>query len=221
MPYRKVYYGKSKPGGPAHWSEKKKHEVCQAYILLGQLRLAASTCNVPEITCKVWKATQWWKDLEQELRRSSKIQLSAKLNEVIQKSLVALNDRVENGDYIYNPKTKDFTRRPISAEHANRITANLIDRSLLLEKSASHEKIDDVGIKARLEKLHEDLIKGFTKPKALTSQVIEGELISNEDSSVASPVSLSDSSDMACDSASNELSAEDFQRLEEQGPRPA
>lgn len=173
------------------WSEQKKMEVLQAYIILGQLTKAAYSCGVPEVTAKYWKQSQWWKDTEYELRRTSKIQLSGKLNAVVDKALVQLQDRVENGDHIYNPRTKEFTRKPISAEHANKIVAQQIDRMQLIDKSVNVEKIDAEDIKTRLEKLKDDLIKGFSKP-ALAKRVIPEDVIEVSDNRRAdsdSPVS--------------------------------
>lgn len=215
MPYKKVYFPKKVPGGATHWDEKKKIEVLQAYILLGQLRMAAATCGVPEPTVKVWRQSQWWKDMEYELRRSSKIQLSTKLNEIVGKAAEQLKDRVENGDFIYNPRTKEFTRKPISAEHANRIVANQIDRMQAIDKSAHAEKIDPDDIKARLDKLKQDLIKGFSKPilvqKALLGEVIEVPI--DGDSS-----SLRPSSDLVGDSQGPGLSASALAEIEAEGP---
>ncbi len=155
----------------AHWPESKKMEVLQAYLVMGILSLAARTCNVPEITVRVWKASKWWKDTEEELRRGSKLQLGAKLQSLVQKSLDVLDDRVSNGDYVMqqSPNFKDaegnwqkgeitWVRKPISAEHANKITASLIDRQIAIEKSATAEPITDEGLEARMKKIKEDLM---------------------------------------------------------------
>lgn len=155
-----------------NWSEEKKLEVVQAFILMGQLRLAAATVGIPEQTVKVWRATQWWRDTESELRRSSKLQLSAKLTDTVQKALAVVNDRLEKGDFFFNAREGVFIRKPVSAEHANKITTQLIDKTLVLEKAALVEKIDDVGVEARLKKLMQD-IAGFARK----SKTIEGEII--------------------------------------------
>ena len=223
MPFKKVFTpGKTKPGGAAHWSEKKKLEVLQAYIVIGQLRLAAATCNVPECTAKSWKQSQWWKDTEYELRRSSKIQLSTKLNEVVGKAVDQLQDRVVNGDFVYNPKTKEYIRKPISAEHANRIVANQIDRMQALDKSVNAEKIDADDISTRLEKLKNDLIKGFSRP-SLAAKPKNQEVKDFEDSVPvgASPDERVGSSDLALHPGLSESPASAYQIALEQGPKPA
>ncbi len=160
-----------KKKGPGHWPDLKKMEVLQSYILLGNLTKAAALNNVPHVTAKLWKASNWWVEQEDELRRGSKLQLSSKLAELVNKSMVVLADRLENGDFIYQPRTGAFVRKPISAEHANKITTQLIDRTLAVEKAAKPEKVTTEGLDVHLQKLKEEMIK-FAK-----SKTIEGERI--------------------------------------------
>ena len=167
-----------KKKGPGHWPEAKKLDVIQSYILLGSLRKAAALNNVPEITAKVWKATQFWRDTEDEFRRGSKLQLAGKLTELVNKSLAVIADRLEGGDFIYQPRTGTFVRKQISAEHANKIATQLIDRTLAVEKAAKPEKQTDEGLDARLQKLREEMIR-FSKAKTIDSkfeEITTGEL---------------------------------------------
>ncbi len=162
---KKVYYPKTKPG-KGYWDQKKKLEVLQTYILLGNLALAARTNNVPEITVRQWKVTQWWKDNEEELRRSGKLQLSAKLTTLVEKSMNVLEERLTNGDFFWDKKNNCFIRKGISAEHANKITSGLIDRVLAVEKAAKPEKITDEGLESRLQKIAAILVSAKTPIKA-------------------------------------------------------
>ena len=41
--------------------------------------------GVPDITCRKWKASPWWKEAEDEIRRGTKVQLSGKLTKAIEK----------------------------------------------------------------------------------------------------------------------------------------
>jgi hypothetical protein len=154
-----------------HWTDKKKLEVLQMYILLGNLRVACSNANVPEDTVRHWKMTQWWKDLEDELRRGSKLQLSARLSTLVQKSIEAMDDRITNGDFFFNKKTGSFDRKPVSAEHLNKITNTLIDNHLRLEKQGTTEKFNDEGLKDRLDKIREELSR-FAKAVPIQGEVL-------------------------------------------------
>ncbi len=160
-----------KKKGLGHWETQKKLEVLQSYILIGNLTKAAALNGIPYVTAKLWKTGNWWKETEDELRRSGKLELSGKLTELVNKSMVVLADRLENGDFIYQPRTGAFVRKPISAEHANKITTQLIDRTLAVEKAAKPEKVTTEGLDVHLQKLKDEMIK-FAK-----SKTIEGERI--------------------------------------------
>lgn len=158
--------------GPGSWPEQKKLEVLQSYILLGNLKQAAALNNIPEVTAKYWKVSKWWRETEDELRRSSKLQLSSKLTDLVNSSLVVIADRLKDGDFVFNPRTGQFIRKPVSAEHANKIATQLIDRTVVLEKSAQTERVTDVGLEARLAKLRHEMLS-FAKAKVITGEFID------------------------------------------------
>ncbi len=160
MPYK--YVQKTKSQGPkdsTHWGEKKKLEVLQSYLVTGNMRLSADLCGVPVVTARLWRATKWWIETEADLRRGNKIKLSSRLTDVVNKAITVLDDRLTNGDFVFHPKSGEFVRKPISAEHANKITTALIDRSLTVEKAATPEKQTDEGLEARLLKLKAEMEK--------------------------------------------------------------
>lgn len=158
--------------GPGTWPEKKRLEVLQSYILLGNLRQAAALNHVPEVTAKNWKTTTWWKETEDELRRSSKLQLSSKLTDLVNSAMVVIADRLKDGDFVFNPRTGQFIRKPVSAEHANKIAVQLIDRTIAVEKSAQTERVSDEGLEARLQKLRTEMLR-FAKAKVITGEFVD------------------------------------------------
>lgn len=158
--------------GPGTWPEKKRLEVLQSYILLGNLRQAAALNHVPEVTAKSWKVSKWWKETEDELRRSSKLQLSSKLTDLVNSALVVIADRLKDGDFVFNPRTGQFIRKPVSAEHANKIATQLIDRTIVVEKSAQTERVTDEGLDARLMKLRQEMLR-FAKAKVITGEFVD------------------------------------------------
>ena len=175
MPVIRRRIDKKAPGNNGWWSDKEKYQAVAAYLLMGKITLVAAATRIPEITLRKWKTAQWWKDAIDEIRRSNKIELSGRLTDVVNKTIVQLEDRVQNGDYFFNPKTGKFERKTIKAIEASQITNNLIDKTLILEKQAITEKETDEGLDARLAKLMEEM-KRFAK-----ATTIEGEATHVED----------------------------------------
>lgn len=97
-----------------------------------------------------------------------------------------LEDRVENGDFLYDPKTGAFVRKPIPASVASKITNELINKTIILEKEVTKERITDEGLEDRLAKLREDMIR-FAKAKTIegtaeiVANTIEGTSITIEE----------------------------------------
>jgi hypothetical protein len=168
MAFKKVEVRKKKPG-PGWWSEKTRMEVVTAYVVLGKVSLVVATTGVPEDTVRKWKMAPWWKEAEDEVRRSSKLALSGKLQEVVTKTYLQLEDRVANGDYIYDARLHKLVRKPIDAIVANKIIGDMIDRSILLEEKATKEQINEDGIQQRLDKLREEF-RSFAKGKLLKDE---------------------------------------------------
>ena len=156
MAFKRVEIRKKKPG-PGWWSEKTRMEVVTAYVLLGKVSLVVASTGVPEDTVRKWKMAPWWKEAEDEIRRSSKLALSGKLQDVVKRTFIALEDRVENGDYLWDAKDQKFVRKPINALTANKIIGDMLDKSMLLEEKATREVANEDGIQQRLDKIREEL----------------------------------------------------------------
>jgi hypothetical protein len=164
VPARRI--DKKKAGTPGWWSDKERLQAVSAYVVLGKVTLVAATTGIPEDTLRKWKMASWWKEAEDEIRRSNKIELSGKLSRIVDATLVQLEDRVANGDYFYNPKTGKFDRKPINASQASKITNDLVDKTLLLEKTATQERITEEGLDLRLKKLRDEMVR-FAKAKTI------------------------------------------------------
>ena len=155
---KRVAGDKDQRGG--WWSEKERVQAVQAYLILGKVTLVAATTGVPEDTLRKWKQQDWWAECEAEIKRGSKIELSGKLSNVVNKTLEVLEDRVVNGDFVYDRETKQYTaRRPISAAVANKVSADLIDRQVLLERDTTREFQNNEGLDDRLAKLRDEMLR--------------------------------------------------------------
>ena len=142
------------------WSEKERVQAVQAYLILGKVTLVVATTGIPEDTLRKWKQQDWWAEAEAEIKRGSKIELTGKLATVVNKTLEVLEDRVVNGDFVYDRETKQYTaRRPISAAVANKVSADLIDRQVLIEKDTTKEFQNNEGLDDRLAKLRDEMLR--------------------------------------------------------------
>ena len=116
------------------WDDKKKLEAVTTYLAAGTLELTSAITNIPTQTLRNWKRTDWWKKYTEELQYEDNIKLDAKLEKIMNKSLDAVLDRVENGDVMYDPRTGKQIRIPAKLRDVQKVTTDIIDKRQFLRK---------------------------------------------------------------------------------------
>lgn len=163
------------------WSDRQKIEACTTYFMLGgNLSLTSEKLKIPYDTLKTWKKADWWKELEDDIRREERLTLSTKLRNLMDASLVLVQDRLENGDWIYDQKEGELRRKPVSMKDAGKLAmdaANLRAKMNIQENhTVAAEHIEDrLG---KLAKAFADLANG---KKLETGPVEDVEYIEKED----------------------------------------
>lgn len=157
------------------WSESQKIEAVQAYIIFGKVPAVAAATGIPKGTISQWKLLDWWKDMEAELRQSDDIELSGRLKKTLDKSLDVVMDRLEQGDFVYNQKTGELNRKPVSMRDAHTVTKDLIDKRRVLDNKPT--QITENRVEDRLlvlAKKFEEFALSFKKEKE--EKVIDAEV---------------------------------------------
>lgn len=130
------------------WSDAKRLEVVTTWLVLGKIPLVSATTNVPEGTIRQWRTQPWWKEIEVSVQTESDQELDTKLAKRVDKALDLVMDRLENGDFLYDPKTSTFIRKPVSMKDTWKVSTEMIDKRLLLRKQpkeqASQEAVGDI-----------------------------------------------------------------------------
>lgn len=169
MPTKIIRTDKKRPGNNGWWSDKERYQAVSTYLVVGKLSLTAAATGIPEDTLKRWHLQPWWKEYQAEILKSSKIELNSKIMKVINKSMAVLEDRLENGDFFFNPKTGAFERRGVSANVANKIANDLISKNVLMDKIITEESKQDEGLDERLQKLKDEMLR-FARSKDITGE---------------------------------------------------
>src|SRR6202012_3299692 len=128
----RMKYMQSRSGGrravgavKKRWSDSQKTEAVQMYMVMGSLKMVAAALQIPFDTMKVWKASEWWKTLEGELRVQEDLQLSARLTKIVNRSYDVIEDRMENGDFVYDQKSGKMRRKPVNMRDAHKVVMAL------------------------------------------------------------------------------------------------
>ena len=148
------------------WSDKQKIEAVQSYLLLGNLALTSRILSIPEITLRVWKTSEWWKNAVEDIKTQETVQMSARLKKIVDASLSAVEDRIVNGDFVYDNKTQQMVRKQVNMRDAHKVAVDLMDKSAVLEKTTTpveQQQTDD----QRLMKLAEKFADMVNKKKTI------------------------------------------------------
>ncbi len=164
------------------WSDSQKVEAVTTYLALGNLALTAASLKIPEGTLRMWKATVWWKELQDELSLQEDLQLSERLKRIIDGALTAVDDRVRNGDSIWDSKSGSLVKKPIAAKDAHRIAMDMTQKRIDIKK-ASIASVPTEMIEDRLLKLAERMAQIATgvKPVVQVTDVVVGEFEEYDD----------------------------------------
>lgn len=147
----------------AHWSDKQKIEACTTYFILGgNLSLTAQKLKIPHETLRTWKKTDWWKELEDDIRKEERLTLSTKLRNLMDASLSLVEDRLNHGDWIYDQKNGELLRKPVSMKDAGKLAMDAANLRTKMDIQENHtvaaEHIEDKLNK--LAKAFSDLANG-------------------------------------------------------------
>lgn len=130
----------------ATWPVEKKIEAVTTHLALGNLRQVAAVTGVSYGMIKQWRSMPWWKDLEAEIIASRRVTQANKLSKIVDKSLDVIDDRLENGDFIYNNKSGKVIRKPVNLKDATSAANALMQRAAIIEKLNRDEVIADTAV---------------------------------------------------------------------------
>lgn len=154
----------------SHWTQNQKLEAATTYAMLGTLTETALVTSIPLETLKNWKQSTWFKELLLQIRDEDVQKLDSNLQRVVDKAMKAVEDRLDHGDWQYDPKTGKPLRVPVKAQIALRVTTDLLQRQEKIRERPEKQEVEKT-IDARLAKLSEEFAR------FATSKVIEGEVV--------------------------------------------
>ena len=151
-------------GSNHSWSDKQKIEAVQSWLLLGNLALTSRVLAIPEITLRVWKTTEWWKNTVEDIKLQENMQMSARLKKIVDASLGAVEDRIVNGDFMFDQKSGEMVRKQVNLRDAHKVAVDLLDKRAMLDKAAAPQQ-EEKQDEDRLLKLAEKFAEFVTKKK--------------------------------------------------------
>jgi len=159
------------------WSNEARLQAVSQYLVLGNMSLVSGITGIPHQLLRSWKAQPWWKDMENEVRLTENIEMDTKLSKIVDKSLEAVLDRVENGEYFYDQKTGKVRRKPASLKDVSKVSVDLLTKRELLRGNATERKeVSQVSVADQLKQLALEFAKWQgpqSKQQAIDVEMVE------------------------------------------------
>ena len=179
------------------WPMEKKIEVVSQYLVLGNMKVVAAVTGVPHDQIRRWKGELWWKELEAEIRQTQNIEMDTKLSKIVDKSLDAVLDRIENGEFFYDQKTGVVKRKPANLRDVARVSVDVLSKRELLRGNVNERKEGtQVSVVEQLKILAAEFAKWQGKPKDTIDvqmvEIVDAKSQGDEESQVAEDGDLSE-----------------------------
>lgn len=156
---------KAKHHNPDWFTQDMKVEACTLYCVYGDFNKVSSLTRVPEATLRSWHQEHWWVEIQRRVYVEQNENLSSRINIVLDKSLVEIADRLENGDYYFTKGSGELRRKPVDTKTLALLFDNLTTKRQLVrgEPTSIQAKI---GVDDRLLLLAESFEK-FAKSRLI------------------------------------------------------
>lgn len=122
------------------YSDAKKIEVVTTWLALGKIPMVEAVTGVSRDTIRQWRLQPWWHEIANEIQTETNQELDAKLSKIIDRSLDAINERIEGGEFILDPKTGSVKRVPVRLRDVSSVAVNLLDKRDLLRERPEKQK---------------------------------------------------------------------------------
>lgn len=156
-------------------AQKRKEEqldFAKAYVMLdGNLTMAATTSGVPYGTARRWSQSAAWKDMVEMVKQGGTIAVSPKMQSIIAKSLSIVEDRLEKGDFFYDPRTGKIERKPVNVRDAHAVFKDTFHLKNEMERAPLEAK-QAATIQETLEQLAKNFEQLASKQKEKAPVVV-------------------------------------------------
>lgn len=156
----------------AHWTHNHKLQAVSTWLMLGNMAETAIVTGIPLPTLKIWKTAEWFKEACLQLQAEDLQKTSSNIKRIVEKSLKAVEDRLDLGDAMYDQRSGSIVRIPVKAHVALKISTELLTKQ---------EKIHNAPIREELEKTIDDrllrLSEEFSKFAQLKAKTIDVEAL--------------------------------------------
>ena len=167
---------------PSWFPQQTKIDACTMYCVYGDVDEVSRLTKVPVKYIRQWKEEPWWSEIQKKVFVEQNEKLGSRISTVLDKSLGEIEERLTNGDYLWDVRKSKLVRKPIDTKVLSNLFNNLVNRRQLIRGEPT-SITNKIGVDDRLKFLAEQFEK-FASAKEVeqlpTTQEIEDGNINSE-----------------------------------------
>ena len=166
---------------PSWFPQQTKIDACTMYCVYGDVDEVSKLTKVPVKYIRQWKEEPWWSEIQKKVFVEQNEKLGSRISSVLDKSLGEIEERLTNGDYLWDVRKSKLVRKPIDTKVLSNLFNNLVNRRQLIRGEPT-SITNKVGVDDRLKFLAEQFEK-FASAKEVeqitTQEKEDGNINSN------------------------------------------
>ena len=166
---------------PSWFPQQTKIDACTMYCVYGDVDEVSKLTKVPVKYIRQWKEEPWWSEIQKKVFVEQNEKLGSRISSVLDKSLGEIEERLTNGDYLWDVRKSKLVRKPIDTKILSTLFNNLVNRRQLIRGEPT-SITNKVGVDDRLKFLAEQFEK-FASAKEVeqitTQEKEDGNINSN------------------------------------------
>lgn len=168
--------GRPRTGGGSrkvpYWHEKDRIRAASVYGVTGKITKVVEITGIPAETLRRWKQEPWWNEVIDRIKVEKDEDFDQRLTNIIERSMDEIEDRLENGDSVYDNKTGKILKKPMGGKEIGVLTSIAFDKRDLIRRKQKTQ-VEQQSTKELLQSIA-NTVRDFVK---ITNQkTIEGEV---------------------------------------------
>lgn len=168
--------GRPRTGGGsrkvAWYYEKDKINAAALYAIHTNFPKVSEMTNIPVETLRSWRGEEWWHEVVSRVKIEKDDEHDKKFTDIMDKSLEAINERLDGGDTLINTKTGERFRKPMGGKEIGVLLSIVADKRDLIRRKAK-TNVEAQSTKDLLQQIA-STVRDFVKKQP---KVIEGEVL--------------------------------------------
>lgn len=123
---------KAEHHNPNWFPQQTKIDACTMYCVYGDVDEVSKLTKVPVKYIRQWKEEPWWSEIQKKVFVEQNEKLGSRISSVLDKSLGEIEERLTNGDYLWDVRKSKLVRKPIDTKVLSNLFNNLVTRRQLI-----------------------------------------------------------------------------------------